>query len=116
MKTQETVTDRESAAPECMRTSYGFMMGLLAGGAVGVGVGMLFAPRAVQDFRRRTTAAVKRAGSNASDAYHQAGTRVAAAVDDITTRGQDLRDDLSDAVVHGAQDVERFAQSVKSAR
>jgi len=35
-------------------------------------------------------------------------------VDEIAKKGQDLRDDLADAVVRGAKDVERYAKNAKT--
>jgi gas vesicle protein len=94
--------------------SNGFLMGLLAGGIAGVGLGMLFAPRAVLDLRRQAADSAKSLGEAAADRCQEAGTRIGAAVDDLASKGQSVRDALSDGVVRRAQDVERFATALKS--
>ena len=94
--------------------NYSFVMGLIAGSVVGVGLGMLFAPRAVVELRKRAADSARSLGNAASDQYHQASTRIGNAVDEITKKGQGLRDDLSDAVVRGAKDVERLATNAKT--
>lgn len=94
--------------------SYGFVMGLIAGSVVGAGLGMFFAPRAVVELRKRAADSARSLGNAASDQYHQASARIGNAVDEITKKGQGLRDDLSDAVVRGAKDVERLATNAKT--
>ena len=41
---------------------------------------------------------------------------VTAAVNELTRKGQDVRDNLADAVARGAHEVERFATAAKSDR
>lgn len=95
--------------------NHGFLVGLLTGSVVGASLGWLLAPR-VSALGRQTAASLRNLGTAASDRYQEASARLAAVVDDITEKGQDLRDEVSDAVIHGARAVERHAASVKSGR
>ena len=114
MTNTPATTESTPDVHENRHRNYSFVMGLIAGSVVGVGLGMLFAPRAVLDLRRRAAGSAKDLGRAASDRYHQASARVGDAVDEITRKGQELRDDLSDAVVRGAKGVERFATNAKT--
>ena len=114
MTTGSATTDSMADVASNSERNYGFVMGLIAGGVVGAGLGMLFAPRAVLEVRKRAADSARNLGTAASDRYHQASTRVNEVVDAITKKGQGLRDDLSDAVVRGAQDVERYATDAKT--
>jgi gas vesicle protein len=86
---------------------YGFMIGLLTGTFVGAGLTMWLAPRSASEVRQRLTDSATRVGKRASEQYQQAGTHVGDAVDELARRGQDIRDDVADAVVRGAHEVER---------
>ena len=114
MTTAPATTDSMPDAPANRDRHCGFVMGLIAGSVVGVGLGMLFAPRAVLELRKRTAESARGLGTAASDRYHQASARVGEAVDEIAKKGQDLRDDLADAVVRGAKGVERAATNAKT--
>jgi gas vesicle protein len=87
---------------------------LLAGTAIGAGLAMWLAPRAASELRQRVTDTARRVGRQATDAYEQAGSRVGETVDDLTRRGNAVRDDFAGAVAHGAQEVERYAASAMS--
>src|SRR5256885_16846920 len=83
---------------------YPFVLGLFTGTFVGAGLAMWLAPRA-------------------SEKHRQAITRVAEVVDDLTKRGQDVRDDIAGAVArgahevaHGAREVERVATAARRPR
>jgi gas vesicle protein len=114
MATRTAATDVTSDACAQGDRNFGFVMGLLAGGAIGVGVGMLFAPQKALELRKRAADSGRRLGSAAVDQYHEAGARIGQAVDEITRKGQGLRDDVADAVVRGAQEVEQYATSAKT--
>lgn len=114
MTTEPATTDSMPNVPANRERNCSFVMGLIAGSVVGVGLGMLFAPRAVLEMRKRAADSARTLGGAASDRYHRASTRIGDAVDEITRKGQDLRDDLSDAVVRGAQEVERYATNAKT--
>src|SRR5512135_495771 len=71
-----------------------FLLGLLAGGVIGAGLGMFFAPRAARELRARLSGSAKSLGKAASERYDQVSARVGAVAQDYTTRGQALRDGL----------------------
>jgi hypothetical protein len=52
----------------------------------------------------------------ASERYQQASGRVDNAVDQLTQKGQDVRDDVADRVARGAHNVERYATAAKTDR
>ena len=98
------------------RRDYGFVIGLLTGTFVGAGLAMLFAPRSGSELRQRVTDSARSLGERASEQYQQASTRVGEAVDEITRKGQDVRDEVADVVARGAREVERYATAVKTDR
>jgi gas vesicle protein len=98
------------------RRDFGFVIGLLTGTFVGAGLAMLFAPRSGSDLRQRVTDSARSLGERASEQYQQASARVGEAVDEITRKGQDVRDEVADVVARGAHEVERYATEVKTDR
>jgi gas vesicle protein len=92
---------------------YRFLTGLLLGGAAGAGLAMWLAPRAAAEIKARAVDSAKNLGDAVSEHYRDAKLRVTDAVDGLTRKGQGVRDDLCDTVVHGAQSVERGAQEVE---
>jgi gas vesicle protein len=103
--------------------NHGFMVGFMTGSVIGAGLAMYVAPRTVSALRRRLAASAARVremaaalGDNATERYQQASTRVGETVDTLTRKGQDVRDDVADAVVHGAHEVERYATAAKTER
>lgn len=101
-----------SPAPETR--DHRFLMGLISGAALGVGLGMLLAPRAAMEVRDRLAGTAKSLGRTASERYQQASARVGAAAKEVTTRGQAVRDSLAETVVRGAQTVERYTTDAKT--
>jgi len=97
------------------RGDYGFLKGLLTGTLVGAGLAIWFAPRLAAELRERVSDAARDVKAGASDRYKRVSTRVDEAVDDLTRTGQRVRNDMADAVVRGAQEVERIASSTKTA-
>ena len=97
------------------RPDYRLAIGLFAGAVVGAALTMWFAPHAATEIRDRLTGSAKRLGKRANDQYQQASSRVTDAVDHLTRKVNDVRDDVADAVGHGAHEVERFAAAAKSA-
>ena len=91
-----------------------FLMGLIAGAVVGAGLGMLLAPRAATDLRRRLADSAKSLGETASERYHQASAQVGAVAKEYKRKGQAIRDSIADTVVRGAQTVERYATEAKT--
>jgi gas vesicle protein len=96
------------------RRDYNFLKGLLAGTVVGAGLAIWFAPRLASELRQRATDAARDLKDRASDRYEQASARVGETVNDLTRTGQRVRDDMADAVVRGAQEVERIATAAKT--
>jgi gas vesicle protein len=96
--------------------NYDFVIGLVTGTFVGAGLAMWLAPRSASDLRQRLTASATSLGQLASERYQQASTRVGDAVDELTQKGQDVRDGVADAVARGARGVERYARAAKSER
>jgi gas vesicle protein len=95
---------------------YRFVIGLFAGTFVGAGLAMWLVPRMASEIRERMTDSAKSLGQRASIQYQQASSRVGDAIDEITRKGQDVRDDLAGAVARGAHEVERFATAARSDR
>ena len=117
---EEPMTTGSTAVPvqECRdRASRGngFVIGLVAGGVVGAGLGWLLAPR-VSELSRQTADSFRSLGAAASDRYRDTSARVAAVVEGLAEKGEDLRDQVSDAVIHGARAVEQGAEQMKSGR
>ncbi len=103
----ETMTTSRVGVP-------GFLLGLVTGTVVGAGVAVWLAPRMRAEIRQRAADSASALGAKASGRY-QAATRLAGdALDDLTHRGQRVRDDMADAVAHGADAVSRGATALKS--
>ncbi len=101
-----------------------FLIGLITGSAIGAGLAIYFAPRLASELRQRVTDSTTDLRNAASEGLQHVATRVADAVDrvvdvadDVTRRGQAVRDDVADAVARGAHEVGRGAREVvRSAR
>jgi gas vesicle protein len=91
-----------------------FLIGLIAGGVIGVGLALAFAPRAGAELRRRVRATAQDWTNAASQGYDDASARIHGAVDGVTARGQAIRDDVANAVGRGAREVEDFAMAAKT--
>jgi gas vesicle protein len=92
----------------------GFVLGLVAGGAIGAALAIAFAPKLAAELRQRATATADTLGDAASKHYQDARSRIADAVGEVTTRGQAVRDDLADVVGRGAREIEQFAMASKT--
>jgi len=103
-----------TTSPAQETRDYRFLMGLLAGAVLGAGLGMLLAPQAAVELRRRLAGSAKSLGKTASERYQQASARVGAAAKEVTSKGQAIRDSLAETVVRGAQKVERYATEAKT--
>lgn len=102
--------------PRQTHGDYGFVSGLLAGTVVGAALVMWLTPRSASELRHRVVESARGVGKRASDQYRQATTRVGEAVDELTRKGQDVRDEVAEAVARGAHEVERFATAAKTDR
>ena len=94
--------------------NYGFLIGLITGGAIGAGLALAFAPRLASELRERVTASGADLRDAAAGRYQEVSTRIAAVVDGVTAKGQAVRDDVADAVGRGAREVEQFAMASKT--
>jgi gas vesicle protein len=92
---------------------YGFAIGLVTGSFVGAGLAMWLAPRFIADLRDRMTDSATDLSNRASQQYRQTSARVGDAVADLTRKGQDVRDDVAEAVARGAREVARGAHEVE---
>ena len=90
-----------------------FVIGLMAGAAIGAGLALAFAPRPGAEFRERLTGSATDLGQAASREYQRVSTRVADAVENMTERAQAVRDDVADAFGSGLREVEQSAEAVK---
>ena len=82
------------------QSGYGFAMGLLTGTCVGTGLALWLAPRSAAELRSRVTRTATRIGQRASEQYEQAAVRVGKAVDELTRKSEDIRDDVAQAVAN----------------
>lgn len=92
----------------------GFFLGLIVGGAIGAGLAIAFAPKLAKELRQRVVASANELSDAAAKTYRDAGSRVSDVVDDVTARGNAVRDDMADAVGRGARQVEKLAMASKS--
>lgn len=83
---------------------------------VGAGPMMWLAPRTASELRQRMSDSARSIGTRASEQYQQASTHVGEADDEITRKGQHVRDDVAEAVARGAHEVERYATAARTDR
>lgn len=88
---------------------YGFLIGLLTGACVGVGLTMWLAPASTGEVRDRVAASA----GEVRDRVAASARRMA---EEMKGRSDDFRDHVADAVTRGAHDVEQFAAVVKTDR
>src|SRR5580700_7253358 len=95
-----------------------FLLGLITGSAIGAALAIYLPPLAVE-LCQRVTDSTTGLRNAASEGFQGAAIRVAHVVDrvadvadDMTRRGQAVRDDVADAVAHGAHEVGRGAREV----
>ncbi|MCM3881132.1 MAG: hypothetical protein ND807_13570 [Vicinamibacterales bacterium] len=82
------------------RCDHRFAIGLVTGTFVGIGLAMWFSPRVAAELRKW-----------ASEQYQQASAQVGETVDEITKKGEGVRNDAAETVARGARHVERFAMA-----
>jgi len=97
-----------------MKSSNYFVLGLVTGSIVGAAVAMALAPRLAAELRERAIGVAGDLRDGVAKRYRDATTSVSGAVDEVTARGQAVRDDLADVVVRGARSVEQFAAAAKT--
>jgi hypothetical protein len=91
-----------------------FGAGVLAGAALGAGLMMWLAPRAAAEARRTVVDSANALREATTEGYQQAREHVVAAMNDVGARGLGVRDEVADAVEHGAREVARVAVAVKT--
>ena len=91
-----------------------FLLGLITGGVIGAGLAIILAPRLAAELRERVTTSANDFSNAANRRYQDVSTRVASVVEDVTARGQAVRDNAADAVARGAREVEQFAMASKT--
>jgi gas vesicle protein len=92
-----------------------FLVGLMAGTAIGAGLALAFAPRSGAEFREQLTGSATDLGQAASRGYQRVSTGVADAVENVTGRAQAVRDNAADAIGSGLREVEQSTEAAKPA-
>ena len=92
---------------------YRLAIGLLAGAAISAGLVLWLAPRAASELKQRAADKAKDLRKQATDRYAEASVRVDEVLDELTRKGQAIRDEAADTVARGAREVERRAAAVK---
>jgi gas vesicle protein len=97
-----------------------FLLGLVAGSAIGAGLAMYFSSRLASELHQRVADSTNDLRNAASKGFQNVATcvadvvdRVADVADDVTRSGQAVRDDVADAVGRGAHAVGRGAREVE---
>jgi gas vesicle protein len=92
----------------------GFVMGLLTGTLIGVGLGMLFAPKAGSDLREQLSEQAGALANQAQDGYRKATQNAGQwaekgkqAAGEWAERGKDLYGKAREAVSRGAEEAQR---------
>jgi len=83
-----------------------FVMALLAGTVIGVGLGLLFAPKAGSELRGRLSDEAERLANTASEGLRKANK----AAGDWAAKGHGLYDKARDAVARGADEAQRYTR------
>jgi gas vesicle protein len=95
---------------------YGFALGLLTGTVIGAGLAMWLAPRAVSELRERVIDSAKSLGNRVGQQREQVATYVEETAEDLSRRGQVVRDNIAEAVAHHAHEVAAYATAAESDR
>jgi gas vesicle protein len=90
-----------------------FLIGLLAGGAIGAALAMVCAPR-IGGLRRRVSASTAELAGRVTRTYQEVSARATGAVDGLAGSAQSVRDDVADVIAGGARHVEQLAMAAKS--
>lgn len=83
----------------------GFVMGLLTGTVIGVGLGMLLAPKAGSDLRGQVAEQARQFGTKASEQWNRASETAG----NWAERGRDMVNQAREAVNRGAEEARDFA-------
>lgn len=90
-------------------SGFGFMTGLFAGVAIGVGLGLLFAPSKGAELRQGIADSAATAGKAVKDTYRQASDAATDTIDEISTRGRQAFDQARKVVSHARGELSRTA-------
>jgi gas vesicle protein len=88
----------------------GFLVGLVAGGMIGAGLAIAFAPRSGSELRRRMKASANDLRDTASERYEQVSARIVAVMDGAAAAGETVCNEVG----RGAREVEQFAMASKT--
>ncbi len=88
-----------------------FALGVLTGAAVGIGVGLLFAPRSGAQMRHELGHQLSRARGSCSTGYH----RAKGAASHWSERGRHAYDVTRTKVQHGAHETRQYVREVSDA-
>jgi gas vesicle protein len=102
--------------PTMPRKDHKLAIGFLAGAAVGAGLMMWLAPRAASEMRQRVTDAAKSLRKRTTDRYEEASAHVDEVMDELTKKGQAIRDEAAETVARGAREVERRVKAATNGR
>ena len=94
-----------------MNNNHPLATGLIAGAAVGVGIGLLFAPRRGSETRGQIKGHVNRYTGGISKGYRDASRKVG----DWAHRGKGVYATTRDKVAHGARETSRYVRDVADA-
>jgi gas vesicle protein len=100
--------DRNTTAPA---SGVAFGLGLVAGAAIGVGLGLLFAPKSGAALRRDLARRARDLQDDASEQYE----RVTEAAGELADRGRDVAQRAKTAVATGIREARRYAVDVADA-
>jgi gas vesicle protein len=92
----------------------GFMVGLMAGALVGVGLGMLLAPKSGAALREDLGTRAREAGDKLKEQYRHAGESATAWAErgrEVAERGRVAVDRGREAVARGVDEARRFAKA-----
>ena len=84
----------------------GFIVGLLAGAAIGAGIGMLLAPKSGAELREQLSGRANDLAEKASQQYRRA-TGVA---NDLAERGREMYGTAREAVNRGTEEAQRYVR------
>jgi gas vesicle protein len=87
-----------------------FVLGLVTGAAIGVGLGMLFAPKAGSELRDQLSEQAGNLANQASEGYK----RAAESASEWADRGRDMYGKAREAVSKGANEAERQIRNTSS--
>ena len=99
-----------------------FVVGLLAGAALGVGLGMLFAPKSGSALRSQLSTHAGSLANQARRGYRRAANDMQEwteqgkqAAGDLTDRGKDLYGEAREAVSRGAEEAQKYVRDAADA-